>query len=356
MEAPEESFPARVTDAYIKAHVPAMTAEEYEAFLALLRQRNWHDHELEARVYPFAPVDPGTHAARPAQDPSEVASDPSATSSVERSVHINTTGRQPTALIPRTALQRTTVEIEGIAYRSEVDGDEVLVPGAALHPSWARIVGDHLVELTLGAKVPPLLKTIDSGRHPEVLSGSSIIAAVVGHPRRDPRGQPITFVWTDHVSLAESGDPTRAMDFSWVRDEQAEHIRALTGRVRLATVPPDHDSAPTATTSSDIQERVVLIRIPRLHHPGMTSLELYEATRKWWVMSPLRHNPDFAFTVVDGFVQAVFRIDEWEQDPGSRRWAFHGARDLKREKLYAGLDVTNYLPAGAQNPIRYVNC
>ena len=146
------------------------------------------------------------------------------------------------------------------------------------------------------------------------------------------------------------------MDFSWVRDEQAEHIRALTGRVRLATVPPDHDSAPTATTSSDIQERVVLIRIPRLHHPGMTSLELYEATRKWWVMSPLRHNPDFAFTVVDGFVQAVFRIDEWEQDPGSRRWAFHGARDLKREKLYAGLDVTNYLPAGAQNPIRYVNC
>ncbi len=55
----------------------------------------------------------------------------------------------------------------------------------------------------------------------------------------------------------------------------------------------------------DIDERAVLIRIPRLHNPGMSGDELYEATRKWWKMNPHLHDPELAFTVVGGTVHAV---------------------------------------------------
>jgi hypothetical protein len=107
---------------------------------------------------------------------------------------------------------------------------------------------------------------------------------------------------------------------------------------------------------AEITEPVVLIRIPRLHRPGMSEDELYEATRKWWAMSPHRHNPGWGFTVVDGRVRAVYWIDGWERHPENNRWAFRGARDPEMESRYAGMALTKYLPQGAQNPIRYVNC
>jgi hypothetical protein len=38
------------------------------------------------------------------------------------------------------------------------------------------------------------------------------------------------------------------------------------------------------------------------------------------------------------------------------RWAFHGERDLAMEERYLWKDVSSYMPPGAQNPIKYVNC
>jgi hypothetical protein len=95
-----------------------------------------------------------------------------------------------------------------------------------------------------------------------------------------------------------------------------------------------------------IDERAVLIRIPRLYRPTMTDDQIYEATRKWWVLNPERA-PDFALTVVNGKVISVYRIDDWEQPPPQervgrleRRWAFRGQRDVALDDRYNGADVT----------------
>ncbi len=109
-----------------------------------------------------------------------------------------------------------------------------------------------------------------------------------------------------------------------------------------------------------IEHPVVLIRIPNLYSQGMRPEALYKATREWWRMSPNRHNPQWAFAVYNGIVRAVYRIERWEQEPPpvnrKPRWAFDGVRDEGMEQLYLWTDVTSYLPNGAQNPIKYVNC
>jgi hypothetical protein len=112
-----------------------------------------------------------------------------------------------------------------------------------------------------------------------------------------------------------------------------------------------------AAPPADIQHRVVLIRINRAYRVGMTEEELYTATRQWWVIKPSRR-PDYALAVYNGVVRAAYQIDPeaWEREAESGRWRFTGMRELEIEKLYAWRDVTEYLPNGAQNPIRYVNC
>jgi len=106
----------------------------------------------------------------------------------------------------------------------------------------------------------------------------------------------------------------------------------------------------------------VLIRISRLYRPTMTPDQLYEATRKWWVLNPDR-DPDYAFSIFGGVVKAAYRIDGWEQPPREqrvgrleRRWAFRGVTDGEMERRYVGMDVTEFFPRGAANPVRYVNC
>jgi hypothetical protein len=103
------------------------------------------------------------------------------------------------------------------------------------------------------------------------------------------------------------------------------------------------------------EHRVVLIRISREFPHVRTPDELYEATRNWWKMAPHRHDPDFAFSVYGGVVRAVYRIQSWQSDSRGR-WEFDGELDPAMEKEYCGKDISDYLPAGAQNPIRYLNC
>ena len=108
----------------------------------------------------------------------------------------------------------------------------------------------------------------------------------------------------------------------------------------------------------DPAHRVVLIRISRNYSIGISDRDLYRYTRQWWKMRPSRA-PEWAFSVHGGIVRAVFRImpRSWTTAPdGSRRWRFAGKRDVAMEQLYVWRNVSHYLPNGAQNPIRYVNC
>lgn len=86
---------------------------------------------------------------------------------------------------------------------------------------------------------------------------------------------------------------------------------------------------------------------------------MYTATREWWKLSP-RHKPDYAFSVYRGIVRAVYSIDQdgWERESVRGRWRFSGKENLELEAKadYGWRNVSAYLPDGAQNPIRYVNC
>ena len=111
------------------------------------------------------------------------------------------------------------------------------------------------------------------------------------------------------------------------------------------------------------EHRVILIRVNRLFRPGMTHEETYEVTRKWWAVNVTHRRPEWAFSVYNGIVRAVYRIDDWEPDEREesagrhgRRKGFRGARDQAMEALYVWKDVSSYLQVGAQNPIKYVNC
>lgn len=104
------------------------------------------------------------------------------------------------------------------------------------------------------------------------------------------------------------------------------------------------------------EHRVVLIRINREFRLTRTAEDLYEATRKWWKVAPERRSPEFAFSIYDGIVRGVYRLHNWELRQEDGRRAFHGEIDASMEALYAWKDVSSYLRAGAQNPIKYVNC
>ena len=108
----------------------------------------------------------------------------------------------------------------------------------------------------------------------------------------------------------------------------------------------------------DFAHRVILIRISRNYAAGISDADLYRFTRQWWKVRPSRA-PEYAFSVHGGIVRAVYRITpgSWAPAPDrSGRWRFAGKRDAEMDELYVWRSVSDYLPNGAQNPIRYVNC
>lgn len=119
----------------------------------------------------------------------------------------------------------------------------------------------------------------------------------------------------------------------------------------------------------EIEDRVMLIRIPALYRPGMSDVALFEATRGHWVVGPRRDCVAYAFAINAGIVVEAYGIEYWQpagtaryvarpqrKDPEGR-WEFVGRRadDAIRSK-YVGRSVKHYFKQGNQNPIRYVNC
>lgn len=120
----------------------------------------------------------------------------------------------------------------------------------------------------------------------------------------------------------------------------------------------------------DPAHRVVLVRIAREFHSGISDDALYEATRRAWRVDRRRQTlgsplaPAWAMAVYRGVVRAVYRIDGWEpatprattNNPNAARSSFWGEIDSEMEEQYRWSDVTSVFPASAQNPLRYLNC
>ena len=136
------------------------------------------------------------------------------------------------------------------------------------------------------------------------------------------------------------------------------HGAETRGRMTIAEVMARYD-APEVT----IGEPAILITVNRLYQRGMTEEQLYAITRGNWVLRESRlPKIKYAFCVYNGIVRQAYRVMGWEPAQARRaeqkhqdRWRFDGeiAAELQH---YVGGSVAQYITAGSQNPIRYVNC
>jgi len=105
----------------------------------------------------------------------------------------------------------------------------------------------------------------------------------------------------------------------------------------------------------------LLIVINRKYQRAMNAKELYDTTRRSWVVGKRKNIAKYAFAVYNGVVRQVYEIHGWKRSrverdgKPSRRWQFDGVESMLLQH-YVGGSVAHYLRKGAQNPIRYLNC
>lgn len=100
---------------------------------------------------------------------------------------------------------------------------------------------------------------------------------------------------------------------------------------------------------------VMLININKLFDREMTAAEIYDATRKSWVVGDRKSKAKYAVATYRGLTREVYQINDWFEI--GDRWGFNGqlADEAMRQNLrYKSIAVLS--KRGAANPIRYINC
>lgn len=110
-------------------------------------------------------------------------------------------------------------------------------------------------------------------------------------------------------------------------------------------------SAPPFETN----QPVLLININKLFDREMTETEIYDATRKSWVVGPRRNKAKYAVATYRGLTREVYVINEWYQI--GDRWGFNGERaDEGTRTSLRYKSIAGMAKRGSANPIRYINC
>jgi len=126
-----------------------------------------------------------------------------------------------------------------------------------------------------------------------------------------------------------------------------------------------------------ITEPVLIIRVNKLFHNGISATELYEITRGVWkIAEPRRSSVEYAFSVYDGVVKEVYKVNAWhpalstpyknrsENDitlngeismEGRAEFIGEVAKPEIRDK-YLDRSVAFLFSKGAANPVKYINC
>jgi len=120
-------------------------------------------------------------------------------------------------------------------------------------------------------------------------------------------------------------------------------------------------------TSKDIHHDLVVIKINRTYHDGMSAEELYDFTRGIWKRKIESVSvADYALSVVFGTVIEVYKIDHWmpateavfktrkvDSKKAAERIAFVGsvAEDSVR-KRYIGKSVAKLYKYGEASPVK----
>lgn len=110
------------------------------------------------------------------------------------------------------------------------------------------------------------------------------------------------------------------------------------------------------------EEPALLINVNRLYYPDISDKDLYEITRKHWVVDIDRvRKVPIVCAVFLGIIREVYEVSEWyysseEHNYPKKRSYFEGivASTRIREK-YIDKSVAKYSKRGSQNPIKYVS-
>ncbi|WP_346839371.1 hypothetical protein [Microbulbifer sp. SAOS-129_SWC] len=105
------------------------------------------------------------------------------------------------------------------------------------------------------------------------------------------------------------------------------------------------------------EDPVILININKLYDRKMTEEELYQATRRSWVVGERREKAKYAIPTYRGLTREVYEIQNWVNVPehGPRRFEFSGIladEDVRQKYRYKS--IKKHFPKGAANPIKYV--
>ncbi len=104
---------------------------------------------------------------------------------------------------------------------------------------------------------------------------------------------------------------------------------------------------------------ILLININKLYRGDMSDDELYDATRKSWVLGVRREKVVYAVATYRGLIREIYKINAWYpvMVKNKERWGFHGTKaneSIRKELQYKS--VSSFYTKGATNPIKYLNC
>lgn len=109
----------------------------------------------------------------------------------------------------------------------------------------------------------------------------------------------------------------------------------------------------------ETNEPILIVKLNQKYRPGMSSEELYEVSRQYWVVGPRREKVKYLVPAYHGRTVEAYFIENWYpvEHQGKTRWAINGvvANEGIRKQL-VHKSIWHLHAQGAANPVRYLNC
>ena len=156
------------------------------------------------------------------------------------------------------------------------------------------------------------------------------------------------------LGISEMGDLNISVSLTNI---QGGHGMRKNGMMLVDEVEKLYSVKPLTTRM--VKHNLLCININRLYEDGK---DLYEATRKSWVLNPKNANKcDYVASEYQGVIKALYKVNgEWYQCgyPADRRFQFDGepVTDLKILNLYLNkrIEKSSNGKRPSRNPIKYI--
>jgi hypothetical protein len=135
-----------------------------------------------------------------------------------------------------------------------------------------------------------------------------------------------------------------------ISNEQGGHYSSEYGLKTSEEVNAMYAAPPLHTV-----EDILLININKQYNSDMSPNDIYEATRKSWVLGDRRQKVKYVVATYRGLTREVYAVHDWFAV--GDRWAFNGVvADFEIRESLRYKSVVNLFPRGSANPVKYINC